>query len=86
MRDLNVFCRQSEGHKISDQQFSMLMNTGLLTRDVGKQSCYLFAVAGAGKLVTSITKGRKVGILLEENQHLLHFIPLARHTQLLLPA
>ena len=58
---LHDWCRNSKDvDALTDRQFSLLMNTGLLTRDVGKQNSYLFAVAGAGKLVTSISKGRKV--------------------------
>jgi len=43
-----------------DQQISLLMTTGLLTRNVAARDSYLFAVPGAGRLVTSIAKGRKV--------------------------
>lgn len=48
---------------MTDKQFSLLLSTGLLTRQVGQQSTYLFAVAGGGRLVTSIIKGRKASHL-----------------------
>ena len=53
-------CRGSwASEAVSDKQISLLFSTGLLTRQVGKQNSYLFAVAGAGRLVISITRGRK---------------------------
>ena len=42
----------------------MLLNAGLLTRQVGTQEGYLFAVAGSGRVVSSIMKGRKVSTCL----------------------
>jgi len=54
---------QGEGRaKMMDQQISLLMTTGLLTRNVAARDSYLFAVPGAGRLVTSIAKGRKEAV------------------------
>ena len=58
------YCREGSSRerssKMMEQQISLLMTTGLLTRNVAAQGSYLFAVPGAGRLVTSIAKGRKV--------------------------
>ena len=51
---------QSQGRTVTDAEIAPLLSSGLLTRDVTGQTSYLFAVAGAGQFISSISKGRKV--------------------------
>ena len=52
--------KRESSETLKDSEMSALFVSGLLTRQVGDQSQYLFAVAGAGKFISSISKGRRV--------------------------
>ena len=49
----------SEGGSVQDSHLSLLMNAGLLTRQLVDESAYWFSIPNAGFLLKSISSGRK---------------------------